>query len=396
MTTIESTQRFTPEFRRTHIGASEVAAACGLDPYRSPMDLWAEKVYGRSEDFDEGAREAMDTGHDMESGIVRNAARKLKMEVEDNTGPDAVTYEDPAHAELVATPDGLCVTTPDTVEAKMSGWFGGGSTLDAWGQPDTDEIPEGYLLQVNHGMRIIGRARAALAALDPLPHVAYGHPTMCHVAALLPHKKSGVTLYRVAYDPALAAMVEQRALEFMEYVKAKKPPPVDASENYTRHLARHYAKPSKDWIPSTAYADGFAADYIAAKAAEAEAKKKKRYAENALCEVIGLNYGVKAAGKWQAAWYPVRGDAVLDEGRIRSLLIERAGGREAMEAIVADCTDHTLNRGRLVERVRALAKSKAEADRLVEACCERSPGYRKFKLTETGKKTDDNNGGDDE
>lgn len=60
--------------RRKGIGASELAAILGLDPYRTPLDVWMEKT-GRAAQF--GGNEATFRGNALEDAVGAYMAREI-------------------------------------------------------------------------------------------------------------------------------------------------------------------------------------------------------------------------------------------------------------------------------------------------------------------------------
>ncbi|MFB3432025.1 MAG: YqaJ viral recombinase family protein [Phycisphaerales bacterium] len=63
------------EERRNWIGASDVPAILGVDPYRNARDIWAEKVYGLYPEVKDS--EAASIGSDLETSVLNWAERKL-------------------------------------------------------------------------------------------------------------------------------------------------------------------------------------------------------------------------------------------------------------------------------------------------------------------------------
>lgn len=58
----------------TYLGASDLGAILGLDPFRTPLDVWAEKT-GRTVN---GESDEADAGNDHEAGVIAGAVRKLR------------------------------------------------------------------------------------------------------------------------------------------------------------------------------------------------------------------------------------------------------------------------------------------------------------------------------
>jgi putative phage-type endonuclease len=124
------------EARRAGIGGSDCAAALGLSPWKTPYQLWQEK---RGLAVDQPDNWAMRWGRTMEA--------ELRQHYSDVTGRAVLVPTDmlrhPRHEWMVANVDG---GTEDKriVEIKTS------RSADGWGEPGTDQIPQHYLLQVQH------------------------------------------------------------------------------------------------------------------------------------------------------------------------------------------------------------------------------------------------------
>jgi len=138
--------------RKTAIGASEAAAVLGVDPYRTPFQVWAEKT-GRLDGFE--GNKATDSGTRFEPAVLQWAEEQL--------GPLA------AHGERWELPGYPIASTLDAatsnllpVEAKTAGLFG---PLPAgWGAEGTDEVPDNYLVQCQVQMLCTNAELAYLAA----------------------------------------------------------------------------------------------------------------------------------------------------------------------------------------------------------------------------------------
>lgn len=137
------------------IGCGELAAILGLDPYRSALDVWAQKR-GLVEDRDETSA-AIDRGVALESAVVdwfvrTHAAGPVLRQNQDGRTDG---YDVPIRrGYLVGSPD---AGSPVISGGKIVAWHFGVEAKtrqhDAgWGEPMTDEIPpteraqvEGYL-----------------------------------------------------------------------------------------------------------------------------------------------------------------------------------------------------------------------------------------------------------
>lgn len=61
----------------TYLGASDLGAILGLDPFRTPLDVWASKT-GRLARADAPDDIEAEAGNDHEAGVIAGAVRKLK------------------------------------------------------------------------------------------------------------------------------------------------------------------------------------------------------------------------------------------------------------------------------------------------------------------------------
>jgi putative phage-type endonuclease len=143
------------EARRKGIGSSDAAVVLGLSPYRTPLALWAEK---RGLAPPQPETPAMRRGKLLEAHILDEAQELLGCELP--SGARQVFLQHRDRPWQIATLDGLTVDGL-VVEAKTVGW----RSARFWGEPGTDEIPEPYLVQVQHQLAVAGRDEAAVVAL---------------------------------------------------------------------------------------------------------------------------------------------------------------------------------------------------------------------------------------
>lgn len=181
----------TPEERRTGIGGSDAAAAVGLSPWRSAYDLWEEKV-GQSPPVEQN--EPMLWGKLLEDIIRREYERRTGM---------VVTYRKelirhPARPWMFVHLDGEVGSTGEAIlEVKTS------RTGQGWGEPDTDEIPLPYLVQVHHSLAVTAAQ-------------------VCDVAVLIGGQD--FRLYQVSRDIEIEQQLIEDETRFWESVTSGVPP----------------------------------------------------------------------------------------------------------------------------------------------------------------------------
>lgn len=137
--------------RRRGIGGSDVAAILGLSPWKSPFQVYQEK---RGEIPETPDNPAMLWGRNLESVIRQHYANVTSRQV--NVVKDILVH--PQHSFMLANVDGL---TEDNrvLEIKTA------RTAQGWGEAGSDEIPQPYLLQVQHYLAVTSFKVADVAVL---------------------------------------------------------------------------------------------------------------------------------------------------------------------------------------------------------------------------------------
>ena len=177
------------EERRKGIGGSDVAAIMGLSPWKTAYQVYQEK---RKEVEDWGGNSLTDWGKRMEPAI--------RQWYSDETGrdvrlPDKIMYH-PQHPFMLASLDGF---TDDgrVVEIKTA------RSGKNWGEPETNQIPDYYAVQVHHYMTITG-----FQVADIPVSIAGGSPS----------------LYIVEADKEISEMIIEACAKFWERVQSGNPP----------------------------------------------------------------------------------------------------------------------------------------------------------------------------
>lgn len=189
------------EDRRAGIGGSDAAAVLGLSKWKTPLDVYMEK---RGEIGEQVDNEPMLWGRALEPVIRQQYAERTGRVVR---VPEGIIRH-PQHAFMLATVDGV---TDDgrLVEIKTA------RSGQEWGEPGTDEVPQAYLIQVQHYLTV-----TALPVAD--------------VAVLI--SGSDFRMYQVEADPELQAMIIDGEAKFWQRVEDGIPPePVTFADMQTRY-----------------------------------------------------------------------------------------------------------------------------------------------------------------
>ena len=194
--------------RKNGIGGSDAAAAVGLNPYMSPLELWLIKT-GR--DANLPRPDPQDTSEPVYWGTLLEpivAASYTKQTGNKVRRVNAV-LQHPTIPFMLANVDREVVGCRDVqlLECKTAGEFG----ARLW----RDSVPEYVQLQVQHQLAVTGRQAA-------------------DVAVLICGQK--LEVHRVARDDALIARLIELEAAFWRFVEIDTPPPADGSESADRAL----------------------------------------------------------------------------------------------------------------------------------------------------------------
>jgi putative phage-type endonuclease len=140
------------ETRKTGLGASDASSVLGINPWKSPLALYLEKI-GESDPIEE--TEPMRVGKLLEPIIAGEYERRHGVKLHQQ-----VFLRHPGYPEIFATLDAM---RPDgrPVEFKSVGLRSAGE----WGEDGSDEIPIHYRAQVYHQLAVSGAEACDVIAL---------------------------------------------------------------------------------------------------------------------------------------------------------------------------------------------------------------------------------------
>lgn len=202
--------------RKTGIGGSDAAAAVGLNPYKSQLELWLEKT-GRDADLPKpdpnDTAEAVYWGTLLEPIVAASYTKQTGNKVR---RVNAV-LQHPSIPWMLANIDREIVGVPDVqiLECKTAGEFG----ARHWQYG----VPEYVELQVQHQLAVTGKRAADAAVL------------LCG---------QRLEVHRIERDDDLIARLITLEAQFWRYVETDTPPPGDGSESADRALRCLYPKDS--------------------------------------------------------------------------------------------------------------------------------------------------------
>lgn len=198
--------------RQTGIGSSDAAAAVGLNPYKSRLELWMEKTgrdVGTETEDSLAADSPLYWGTVLEPIVAEHYAKRTGHQVR---RVNAV-LQHPKHPWMLANLDREVRGSDEVqvLECKTAGING----AKLW----RDGVPEYVQLQVMHQLAVTGQQAADVAVL---------------VAG------QELRIFRLERDESLIEQLITLEQEFWQYVEKDTPPPADESDSAGRALRALY------------------------------------------------------------------------------------------------------------------------------------------------------------
>jgi len=200
--------------RRNGIGASDAAAAIGLSPYQSPLELWMVKT-GRDATLpkpdpdDQGS--PVYWGNVLEPIVAEHYSKRTGRKV--RRVNSVLQHPDPNKAWMLANLDYAVVGDDEVqvLECKTAGEFG----ARKW----RNGVPDYVQCQVQHQLAVTGKQAADVCVL------------LCG---------QELKIYRIERDDELIAELIRLERQFWSYVESDTPLPADYSDSADRALRHLY------------------------------------------------------------------------------------------------------------------------------------------------------------
>jgi len=268
--------------RRNGIGGSDIAAILGLNPYRTPLQVWLDKTQG-SEDFD---NDAMEWGRRLESAVA-----------------DKFSDAHPECAPL-ATPGIIFDEFEPIFFANVDRITADGAVLEcktagerAAHQWDDDAVPDAYLMQLQWYLGVLGAPRGWIACLIGGRRYVERHVERD--------------------DRLINAMRERAAQWWADHVEALVPPPATPPDD-DRYMARAYPASERTEVTLDADTLALVEDARSIKGvidnlADDHARKVTLIKERLGAATDGLG----PDGEPLVTWRPRKGSTRVDTRRLR-------------------------------------------------------------------------------
>lgn len=185
MTPQQNTQEWI-EFRRNKIGSSDAPIIMGKSPWKTPYQLWEEKLGIRDYSYESPA---MKRGKELEAEARKAFERQTGVVV----WPDVLIH--PTHDFIIASMDGVSMDGTVAVEIKCPGEKTHKMAING-------EIPEHYQIQMQHQMAVTGHGMMFYYSFDG----------------------SEGALLEVKRDDKFIRNLLKRELEFYQSMKEFRPP----------------------------------------------------------------------------------------------------------------------------------------------------------------------------
>lgn len=284
------------EKRRFGIGASEVAALLGVDPWTSPLLVYARKA-GEAHYDDADVGPAAEWGNRLEAVVAEKYTSSRPGVAAFACG----TVRHPDSPHVLATVDRLCGPEAQAEElgrhaaASNAGTGAGyappwmrppswawlveikaptGRIAKEWGEHGTDDLPERYIIQAQQQMAVTGLARVHFAVLIA------GHD---------------YREYTVDRDEALVSLCVETCERFWrDHVEKIVPPPVTAHKADSGYLAKLFPRSKRPVREATPLETDLAVKLRVIRERKREVEGQERLVVAQLKEKIGEARGIIA------------------------------------------------------------------------------------------------------
>ena len=277
--------------RKRGIGSSDAAAAVGLNPYKSQLELWLEKT-GRDgllpkiDPLDEESPAYW--GNIIEHIVAAHYTRRSGNRVRRINA--VLQHPDPKLHWMLANIDREVIGATDVqiLECKTAGI--NGSRL--W----KDGVPEYVQLQVQHQLVVTGKAAADVAVLLGGQHLE---------------------IHRIHRDEALIARLIQLEAAFWRYVETDTPPPADGSDSAEQALRCLYPQDKGIAVnfSTDRHLSATFADWISVRQTLAETEKVEAKLKQTLQQAMGeASRAIYETG--EVTWKKAKDSVVLDTAKL--------------------------------------------------------------------------------
>lgn len=223
--------------RSTYLGGSDVAPILGISPWRTPLDVYLDKIQPRKEETDPGRLKVLNRGKRMEPYVIDLLAEETGLEIIRR----GERYLDP-DLDFIAAEIDAEAATGENIEIKTVSPF----KAREWGEEQSDEIPLHYAAQAMHGMMVTSRE-------------------VCVFGVLI--GGDDFRVYRIERDDVTIDAIRQKEIEFWSRIQARQAPEPSTVSDVFRLFG------TKDSGLAVEASESLQADVIALKSLKDDAKR---------------------------------------------------------------------------------------------------------------------------
>ena len=279
------------EVRKNGIGSSDAAAAVGLNPYKSQLELWMEKTgrdAGLPKPDPNDDTSPMYWGTLLEVFVAAHYTKKSGNRIRKVNA----VLQHPEHAWMLANLDREVTGATDVqiLECKTAGMNG----AKLW----RDGVPEYVQLQVLHQLAVTGKQTADVAVL------------ICG---------NEFKIYRIERDETMIARLIDLEARFWNYVESDTAPPADGSDSAATALQALYPQDDGeilDLSDDVAMCAAFA-DLISVRASMAEQEKLEATLKQSIQQRMG-NASKAIFEGGEVSWKRNKDGTALDVAKLLS------------------------------------------------------------------------------
>ncbi len=275
------------DVRRRGIGSSDAAAAVGLNPYQSALELWMQKT-GRAHllpgDDPNDEESPMYWGHILEPIVAAHYTKRTGRRVRKINA--VLQHPDSDKSWMLANIDREVIGCEEVqiLECKTAGING----ARLW----KDGVPEYVQLQVMHQLAVTGKQAADVAVLLGGQHLE---------------------IHRITRDEAMIRNLIQLERDFWQFVETDTPPPADGSASADLALRCLYPQDTGstvDFSEDTALSAAFA-DLVSLRGRMAEDERRETQLKQFLQQTMGEASRARFE-TGEATWKRAKDSVVLD------------------------------------------------------------------------------------
>jgi putative phage-type endonuclease len=252
--------------RRKGIGGSDAAAALGLNRWKSPLRLYLEKIGEIESNVD---TEAAYWGNILEDIVAKEFEKRTGKKTQ---RVNAILIH-PDHEWMIANIDRKVVGESAILECKTTSTW----NKDEW---KDDEIPQEYIIQLQHYLAVTGYEKA-------------------YIAVLIGGNK--FVWKELGRDEELINMIIEGEQRFWEMVGNRTPPELDGSQDANAILEYLYPKAEEGTSIELPAYESLVDEIVSLNKQIKQLEELKAEKENKLKEAIG-EHETAIVGKYKITW----------------------------------------------------------------------------------------------